>query len=186
MNTSKIKKVEHSQKQPLKNHQLVKDKKKLRNTKYQFEIDPKLAKNKISGYHKKLNNKEEQRKIDEEKLSQEELRRKEETIKFTELKKLQQENIQPKPYSKQQLEYMFKNMNDFQCFEKDNNGIKIKERKHLDYKKLKRYEKKKRNLNPNLKEGKITEVHLDRPPIYQNEPNPKLLLRVPISIQEQL
>ncbi|CAD8113486.1 unnamed protein product [Paramecium sonneborni] len=170
--------------------QEIKEKKILRKTQYQFDIDPQTVE-KIEQKKKEeqelLNKQEELRKIEEEKQRQEELKRQEELIKFEELRKqqLEEENYLPKPYTKEQLETIFENMNDFQYFESDNNWIKIKDRKHFDYKDLKRYEQRKDNKNPTQKRDK-PEIQLDRPPVQQIEPNIRMPQRATISIQEQL
>ncbi|CAD8199678.1 unnamed protein product [Paramecium octaurelia] len=168
----------------------AKEKKKLRKTHYEFQVDPNLAekidqKSKEELEQQKL---EEQRKLEEEKLKleQEELRRQEELLKLEELRKQQEENRQPRPYTKEQLESMFANLNDFQYFESDNNWIKIKDRKHFDYKEFKRYEQRKDSKIPTQKKDTKTEIQLDRQPVQQNEPLQKFPKRAQISIQEQL
>ncbi|CAD8117332.1 unnamed protein product [Paramecium sonneborni] len=174
----------------------IKKKKELRKTEYQFDIDPTFQekieqKNKEELEQQKLEEQrkieEEQRKIEEEKLRQEELQRQEELIKLEELRKQQLEEEQrlPKPYTKEQLETIFANMNDFQYFESDNNWIRIKDRKHFDYKELKRYEQRKDSKIPTQKRDK-PDIQLDRQPVQQIEPNLRMPQRAPISIQEQL
>ncbi|CAK83876.1 unnamed protein product (macronuclear) [Paramecium tetraurelia] len=186
------KSTQHQQEpaQVVNQNQGPKEKKKLRKTHYEFQVDPNLAE-KIDQKSKEeleLQKLEEQRKIEEEKLKleQEELRRQEELIKLEELRKQEEENYQPRPYTKEQLESMFANMNDFQYFESDINWIKIKDRKHFDYKEFKRYEQRKDSKIPTQKKDTKTEIQLDRQPVQQNEPPQKFPKRAQISIQEQL
>ncbi|CAD8190668.1 unnamed protein product [Paramecium pentaurelia] len=180
-----------NQKQPAQvpiQQQGPKEKKKLRNTHYQFQVDPNLAE-KIEQKSKQeleLLKLEEQRKIEEEKLQQEELRRQQELMRLEELKKQEEEECLPRPYTKEQLDSMFSNMIDFQYFESDVNWIKIKDRKHFDYKEFKRYEQRKESKIPTQKRENKPEVQLDRQPVQQNDQNPRIPQRTTISIQEQL
>ncbi|CAD8097231.1 unnamed protein product [Paramecium primaurelia] len=180
-----------NQKQPAQvpiQQQGPKEKKKLRNTHYQFQVDPNLAEKIEQKSKQELEQlkQEEQRKIEEEKLQQEELRRQQELMRLEELKKQEEEECLPRPYTKEQFDSMFSNMIDFQYFESDNNWIKIKDRKHFDYKEFKRYEQRKESKIPTQKRENKQEVQLDRQPVQQNDQNPRIPQRTTISIQEQL